>query len=47
MSIQSTLQATDDVAQATADMLAAIGERIRTARLAQGMTLNRWRRRPT
>lgn len=39
VSILSTLPATHDVAQATADMLAAIGERIRTARLAQGMTL--------
>jgi transcriptional regulator with XRE-family HTH domain len=33
------VQAPDGVAQATADILAAIGERIRTARLAQGMTL--------
>jgi transcriptional regulator with XRE-family HTH domain len=39
VSIESTFPATDDVAQATADILAAIGERIRTARLAQGMTL--------
>lgn len=39
VSIESTLPAPDEVAQATADILAAIGERIRTARLAQGMTL--------
>jgi transcriptional regulator with XRE-family HTH domain len=39
VSIESTLPATGDVAQATADILAAIGERIRTARLAQRMTL--------
>lgn len=39
MSVQSTYPATDEVAQATADILTAIGERIRSARLAQGMTL--------
>jgi transcriptional regulator with XRE-family HTH domain len=39
VSIQSTFPAADEVAQATADILSAIGERIRSARLAQGMTL--------
>jgi transcriptional regulator with XRE-family HTH domain len=39
VSIESSLQASEEVAQATADILAAIGERIRSARLAQGMTL--------
>ena len=39
VSIQSSFPAADEVAQATADILAAIGERIRSARLAQGMTL--------
>jgi transcriptional regulator with XRE-family HTH domain len=39
VSIDSTLPTTDEVAQATADILTTISERIRTSRLAQGMTL--------
>jgi transcriptional regulator with XRE-family HTH domain len=39
VNIQSAYPAADEVAQTTADILTAIGERIRSARLAQGMTL--------
>jgi transcriptional regulator with XRE-family HTH domain len=39
VSIESTLPATEGAAQATADMLAAIGKRMRASRLAHGMTL--------
>ena len=39
MSIETTFHPANEVARATAEILAGIGERIRTARLAQGMTL--------
>jgi transcriptional regulator with XRE-family HTH domain len=39
VSIESTLPAAGEVTQATADILATIGERIRSARQGQGMTL--------
>jgi transcriptional regulator with XRE-family HTH domain len=39
VSIEGSLQASEEVAQATADIVVAIGERIRSARLSQGMTL--------
>jgi transcriptional regulator with XRE-family HTH domain len=39
VSIETTFHPADEVARATAEILAGIGERIRTTRLAQGMTL--------
>lgn len=39
MSIDGTFSVAEETAQTTADILAAIGDRIRSARLAQAMTL--------